>query len=574
MPSAPFVAAVVVAVCCLSGGAAAQSSHWAYRPIVRPAVPAVAAADAAFVRSPLDALAVVAMRAHGLSPAAPAAPAVWLRRVALDLTGLPPTVAEVAAFEAECARDAAAARERAVDRLLQSPGYAERWTQWWLDLARYADSQGYEKDALRPTMWRYRDWVLGAFARDLPFDRFTIEQLAGDLLPDANDETRLATAFHRQTMTNTEGGTDDEEFRVAAVVDRVDTTMSVWMGSTLGCAQCHDHKYDPFAQREFFQLFAFFDQTEDHDQPDDAPVLRVPTVAQQARAKVLELELADARAALAAATAAAPQLAVSTWQRLGPIEGRDLRHVHDERFAPERDGVQLDAEQDGQRWQPHPEYRDGVVHTWSGDRSAFYLQRTIAAPHAGTLQVQLGSDDALVVWWNGAEVLRRFVARGAQPGQEQLELPLREGRNDLLLKVSNGSGPGGFCCELVADPAQAKAAQRVRTLEAEFDAQRGPQVPVLRELPADRRRTTRIHRRGSFLDQGDVVTPGVPAVFPPLPASAAADRLAFARWLMASDNPLTARVLANRVFAELFGQGLVPTLEDFGTQGDLPSHPE
>ena len=574
MPSAPFVAAVVVAVCCLSGGAAAQSSHWAYRPIVRPAVPAVAAADAAFVRSPLDALAVVAMRAHGLSPAAPAAPAVWLRRVALDLTGLPPTVAEVAAFEAECARDAAAARERAVDRLLQSPGYAERWTQWWLDLARYADSQGYEKDALRPTMWRYRDWVLGAFARDLPFDRFTIEQLAGDLLPDANDETRLATAFHRQTMTNTEGGTDDEEFRVAAVVDRVDTTMSVWMGSTLGCAQCHDHKYDPFAQREFFQLFAFFDQTEDHDQPDDAPVLRVPTVAQQARAKVLELELADARAALAAATAAAPQLAVSTWQRLGPIEGRDLRHVHDERFAPERDGVQLDAEQDGQRWQPHPEYRDGVVHTWSGDRSAFYLQRTIAAPHAGTLQVQLGSDDALVVWWNGAEVLRRFVARGAQPGQEQLELPLREGRNDLLLKVSNGSGPGGFCCELVADPAQAKAAQRVRTLEAEFDAQRGPQVPVLRELPADRRRTTRIHRRGSFLDQGDVVTPGVPAVFPPLPASAAADRLAFARWLMAPDNPLTARVLANRVFAELFGQGLVPTLEDFGTQGDLPSHPE
>ena len=574
MPSAPFVAAVVAAVCCLSGGAAAQSSHWAYRPIVRPAVPAVAAADEAFVLSPLDAFAAVAMRAHGLSPAAPAAPATWLRRAALDLTGLPPTVAEVAAFEAECARDVAAARERAVDRLLQSPGYAERWTQWWLDLARYADSQGYEKDALRPTMWRYRDWVLGAFARDLPFDRFTIEQLAGDLLPDANDETRLATAFHRQTMTNTEGGTDDEEFRVAAVVDRVDTTMSVWMGSTLGCAQCHDHKYDPFAQREFFQLFAFFDQTEDHDQPDDAPVLRVPTATQQARAKVLELELADARAALAAATAAAPQLAVSTWQRLGPIAGRDLRHVHDERWAPERDGVQLDAEQDGQRWQPHPEYTDGVVHQWSGDRSAFYLHRTIEAATAGTLQVQLGSDDALVVWWNGAEVLRRFVSRGAQPGQEQLELPLREGRNELLLKVGNGNGPGGFCCELVADPAQAQAAQRVRMLEAEFDAQQGPAVPVLRELPADRRRTTRIHRRGSFLDQGDVVTPGVPAVFPPLPAGVAADRLAFARWLMAPDNPLTARVLANRLFAELFGQGLVSTLEDFGTQGDLPSHPE
>ena len=197
------------------------------------------------------------MKARGLAPSPPADLATWLRRVTLDLSGLPPTTDELDAFLKD---QQAGSRERVVDRLLASDAYAERWTSWWLDLARYADSQGYEKDSLRRSMWRYRDWVIEAFRSDMPFDQFTILQLAGDLLPAATVEQRLATAFHRQTMTNTEGGTDNEEFRVAAVIDRVDTTMSVWMGSTLGCAQCHDHKYDPFSQKEFFELFAFFDQ--------------------------------------------------------------------------------------------------------------------------------------------------------------------------------------------------------------------------------------------------------------------------------------------------------------------------
>ena len=574
MPNAPSVAAVAAAVCCLIGSAGAQSTHWAYRPIVQPAVPAVTAADAAFVRSPIDAFTAVAMRAHGLSPSPTAAPANWLRRVTLDLTGLPPTLAEAEAFAADIAGDAKAARERAVDRLLASDAYAERWTQWWLDLARYADSQGYEKDPLRPTMWRWRDWVLAAFARDLPFDQFTIEQLAGDLLPGATDEQRLATAFHRQTMTNTEGGTDDEEFRTAAVVDRVDTTMAVWMGSTLGCAQCHDHKYDPFAQREFFQLFAIFDQTEDADRPDDAPVLAVPTREQAARAKVLELELTAVRAQLAVAVAAANPVQSTPWQLLGPLPGGNLEYAHLHAFAPERDGVRLDAEQDGQRWQERADFTDGVVHEWRGDHSAFYLQRTITAAAPGPAALALGSDDALVVWWNGEEVLRKLVARGAVPGQERLTVALRPGANTLLLKVSNGDGPGGFCAELVADPQVARLQAQLRTLEAEFAAQRGAAVPVLRELPPAQRRTTRVHLRGSFLTQGDVVTPGVPAVFPPLAADAGRDRLGFARWLMAADNPLTARVLSNRIWSELFGQGLVTTLEDFGSQGERPSHPE
>jgi hypothetical protein len=558
------------AVAWSASSAALAQQHWAYRPIVRPTPPVVADAD---WQEPIDAFVHAAMQARGLAPAPPADRATWLRRVTLDLVGLPPTQAELEAFLADGA-SGRVAKARVVERLLATPAFAERWTQWWLDLARYADSQGYEKDDLRPTMWRYRDWVLDAFTRDLPFDRFTIEQLAGDLLPDATDEQRLATAFHRQTMTNTEGGTDDEEFRVAAVVDRVDTTMAVWMGSTLGCAQCHDHKYDPFTQREFFQLYAFFDQTEDHDQPDDRPTLRVPTPRQRAAQQAIALELGDARASLAAATAAAAPAAVSAWHVLGPLTGGEFEQLHAMAFAPERDGVRLDAEQDGLRWRERADYTDGVVHTWHDAESVYYLWRTIDVDAAGTAAVALGSDDALVVWWNGEEVLRRLVARGAAPGQERLALPLRAGRNTLLLKVTNGGGPGGFCSEVATDAQVAALQAKVRALEAAFAAELGPAVPVLRELPADRRRATRIHRRGNFLDPGDAVSPDVPAVWPPLPPGAPRDRLALARWLVSPDNPLTARVLANRVFAELFGAGLVATLEDFGAQGEAPTHPE
>jgi hypothetical protein len=598
----------------------AQSAHWSYQPVVRPVPPVVTEQG---WRAPLDTFVLAAMTANGLAPSPPAERAAWLRRVSLDLTGLPPTLRELEAFLADAAIADVAARERVVAQLLHSAAYAERWTQWWLDLARYADSQGYEKDELRRTMWRYRDQVLGAFAAGQPFDQFTIEQLAGDLLPDATDAQQLATAFHRQTMTNTEGGTDDEEFRVAAVVDRVDTTLSVWMGSTLGCAQCHDHKYDPFSQREFFQLFAFFDQTEDFDQPNDAPTLRVPTEQQRAATKVIDLELTALRARMVADDvavakwgeavrqqqrafrAAAP--AGSEWHVLGPVPAASFREAHRTAFAPERDGVRLDEVQDGLSWRAEPGYADGRVHGWQGDNSAFYLHRTIAAADAAPALLSLGSDDAIKVWWNGAEILAKEVGRPAAPDQEVLPIELRRGTNTVLLKITNGGGPGGFCFDLRAvdgggelervlaiepgacdakdhevlrreflarAPELAAVRTRIAELERELDAQRGPAVPVLRDLPPDKRRTTRLHRRGSFLDQTDVVTPDVPKVWPGLPADAPRNRLGFARWLVANHNPLTARVLVNRIWSELFGTGLVPTLEDFGSQGDRPSHPE
>ncbi|MFN3243995.1 MAG: DUF1549 and DUF1553 domain-containing protein [Planctomycetota bacterium] len=551
-------------LCC--GLAAQRPIHWSYAPIVRPTAPA-AAADA-WGHSPIDGFALAAMRQNGLQPSVPADRAMWLRRVTLDLTGLPPTLDELDAFVADAGEGA---RGRVVDRLLQTDAFAERWATWWLDLARYADSQGYEKDALRLTMWRYRDWVIDAFRRDLPFDRFTIEQLAGDLLPDATVEQRLATAFHRQTMSNTEGGTDDEEFRVAAVVDRVDTTMQVWMGSTLGCAQCHDHKYDPFSQKEFFELFAIFDQTADADRNDDAPRMRAPTAENLAAVKAIELELTEVRAELGAHAEQMPSL--GSWHLLGPVQGDSFVDARDRRFAPEREGVLLLREQEGLSWCERTDFVDGKVHTWTGGNSAFYLYRKVISNRAQRVTLSLGSDDAIAAWWNGEQVLRKNVARAAQLGQEQVEVDLAQGDNELLLKVTNGGGPGGFAFELWGK-GESQLRARLRELERQLDANRGPLVPILRELPAEQRRTTRVHIRGSFLDQGEQVHPGTPAIWPGLPDDEPRNRLGLARWLMSRDNPLTARVLANRIWSELFGRGIVATLEDFGSQGDAPSHPE
>ena len=268
------------------------SDHWAFRKPARPSVPAT---TQSWVKSPIDAFILARLEKAGLKPNGEADRPTLIRRLSLDLTGLPPTPAEVDAFVADKNEGAL---ERLVDRLLASPRYGERMARPWLDLARYADSKGYGSDPLRPYIWRYRDWVVDAFNRNLPYDRFTIEQLAGDLLPDATDETRLATAFHRNTMTNTEGGTDDEEFRVAAVKDRVDTTAQVWMALTLGCAKCHTHKFDPITQKEYYQVFAVFNQTADNDHPEDLPRLPTPTPEQARRKAELVGKIAAAKGQL------------------------------------------------------------------------------------------------------------------------------------------------------------------------------------------------------------------------------------------------------------------------------------
>jgi hypothetical protein len=261
--------------------------HWAFTAPKRPELPNVR--KPGWVRNPIDRFVLSKLEAEGLEPSPEADRYALARRVAIDLTGLPPTLAEVDRFIEDKSADAF---EKYVDRVLSSPAFGERWAQVWLDLARYADSNGYANDNAR-TIWKYRDWVIEAINRNMPFDQFTIEQLAGDLLPDPTQSQLVATGFHRNTLTNDEGGTDREEFRSAAVVDRVNTTMQVWMGLTVACANCHDHKYDPITQEEYFRLYAIFNQTEDNDRSDNSPLLQVGTPKDLKRKAELDARVAD-----------------------------------------------------------------------------------------------------------------------------------------------------------------------------------------------------------------------------------------------------------------------------------------
>lgn len=341
-------------------------------------------------------------------------PFTLLRRVSLDLIGLPPPAHLAEQYMASSTPDG---YEQLVDGLLASDHYGERWASFWLDLARYADSQGYQKDNLRPTMWMYRDWVIDAFNKDMPFDRFTIEQLAGDLLTEPSDNQILATAFHRNTMNNDEGGTDDEEFRVAAVLDRVSTTFEVWQGTTLSCVQCHTHPYDPIKHEEFYNVYAYFNNTRDNDLTSDEP-----------RVKLLS----------------------------GP-------------------------------------------------------QKTLKADFESQIK-QFKADE------------------------------------DTVSKA-------------------------YRTAVSSYMNIRPVKVPIMKELPSDSSRVSHVFVRGNWLVHGDKVEPAVPTALNSSKAKPS-NRLELAKWLTDSENPLTARVVVNRFWEQLFGLGLVETLEDFGSQGSPPTHPE
>ena len=453
---------------------APYAQHWALVP--PEALPLPKVESTAWPRNGIDFWILDRLEQEGLKPSPEADRYTLLRRVSLDLRGLPPTPREVERFIQDTAPDA---YERAVDRCLDDPAYGERWARLWLDLARYADSAGLGSDPLRPNIWPYRDWVINALNRNLPYDQFTNRQIAGDLLPNASLDDRIATAFHRNTMTNTEGGTDDEEFRVAAVKDRVDTTMQVWMGLTMGCAKCHSHKYDPITHEEYYRFYAFFNQSADNDQPDESPVMLVATPEVTVKVKEIDAQIAPLRAKLDAST---PELAAAQakWESsLGPAN------------AAGRKGL--------------PKGILTVLDIPAAKRS---------------------KDQA------------RALSRHFRSIAPELK-PIRD---------------------------------QIAALEK--SKPKAPSLPVMAELPAERRRVTRVLRKGNFLDPGDPVEPGVPKALHPFPAGAPANRLGLARWLVDPRNPLTARVAVNRYWAQLFGTGLVESEEDFGTQGEPPSHPE
>jgi len=438
---------------------AAYHQHWSYVAPVRWPLPTWDR-DQAVVHNAIDAFVVARLQREGLTPAPAADRYTLIRRVTLDLTGLPPTVEEVDEFVNDPRPDA---YERVVDRLLASPAYGERWSQIWLDLARYADSQGYANDPDR-TIWRWRDWLIDALNRNLPYDRMTIEMLAGDLLPNPTPEQLIATGFHRNTLVNSEGGTNPEEFRSAAVVDRVNTTMQVWMATTINCCQCHNHKYDPITQKEFYQVYAIWNNTQDANTLDDAPTLRVPRRGFEEAYAELENRLSQLR----------------------------------QRF-------------DGPNRQLTEEVKQSLP----------IVKAFVPA------------------------LLQNIVNRDGK-WQERL-LAHHRSRSEL-----------------------GQLEQEIRKIESRLQ-EISTTTPILREGPP---RTTHIHIRGNYLDKGEVVQPGLPAVFPAPPTGEPLNRLTFARWLVSAENPLTARVAVNRLWEELFGTGIVETSEEFGIQGELPSHPE
>ncbi len=588
------------------------SEHWSLVPPVEPATPVVR--ETAWVRQPLDAFIKARLEAENLAPAVEAGSAEWLRRVSLDLIGLPPSEDDFAAFQSARTTDPAAARVAVVDRLLADPAFGERWASVWLDLARYADTYGYEKDPARD-VWPWRDWVIEALNDDMPFDQFTIKQLAGDLLPQPTAEDLLATAFHRHTQNNTEGGTNDEEFRAVAVMDRVNTTWTTWQATTFGCVQCHAHPYDPYPHADYYRFMAFFDNTEDTDLDNDFPRFpvavdragRAPLASQWRELAGLRHQLNDAGVRMAKSE---PQ-----WQPLVPASAKST-------------GGTLTVQHDG-KVQAGGTLPVGVVYTLQAPAPAVTTALKLEIfpddpdpkswPERSSVLSQItlhrlgkdGSKTDVKI----KEVIADYLAGpfdpqesldggpggfGSYPSQAGgrwcvlvLEAPLTasaEDRLELVLKqkaVSNANQqactlrhfalstcPAAHWTAFAEAPDRRELWQRYRSLKDTVQQAPATSVPVLVERPWPSDRETRIWLRGNRLTKGEVVAPGVPVRLNPPEVAGRASRLDMARWLVSPRQPLTARVLANRLWAGLFGRGIVETLEDFGTSGALPSHPE
>jgi hypothetical protein len=813
---------------------AEYKKHWSYEKPVRPAVPQTK--NTKWARNPIDSFILERLEKAGLSPQPEADKYALLRRVTLDLTGLPPTPEETDAYAADTSPKA---YEKVVDRLLTSPAYGEHQARQWLDLARYADSAGYADDPPR-TIWAYRDYVIKSFNQNKPFDQFTTEQIAGDLLPNPTDDQLIATAFHRNTMTNSEGGTDDEEFRNAAIVDRVNTTMSVWMGTSMACAQCHTHKYDPLTQKEYFQLFAFFNQSADTDQKDESPLLsflteeqkqqkldwgaermalekklrepspeisasadkwaqglsgkidwqtlspdkmqtqsgvvltadkgvitrpdvqpapvnnaagEIKTTTENSKKEVYTLEapLAESKLAALRLEVLPPETAANSTLGTPANDYSENSRVTRVRAALVPPGVQSGAKARfvrielpgkgkllqlaevqvfsggenvalrGEARQSSTyaeavakraidgntagEYEIGsVAHTGDGDENPWWevdlkaevpIERIViwnrtelpermqgfrlvaldekrkpvwekANNDAPKVNAEFAPDGAREIkfvvivpdapqamqelqgiiglpidkpkaafanGWaiNGGARSNAFTNRWLallpetpvdMPPGAHLRVTIEQQQVTSTRTINNNppvkseSAPlNRFRLAASADPRSneylrlpdnvraaldieetkreypqksllrehyaryvapdlAPTRERIATLDKQINGLQPITVPVMRELSADKARKTFVELRGSYLAKADEVSPAVPAAFAPLPADAPANRLALARWLVSDDNPLTARVIANRYWESLFGIGLVRTSEEFGSQGEWPTHPE
>lgn len=648
---------------------APYAGHWAFEPVASPEPPALPG-SVAESGNPIDRFVLAELARAGLVPSAEADPRVLARRLSLDLTGLLPEPERVESFAAEYRQNADGAVSGLADELLASKHHGERWGRHWLDQARYADSNGYSIDGER-TQWPYRDWVIRAVNDDLPFDRFTIEQIAGDLLPEPTKAQLVATGFHRNTLINQEGGTDDEQFRNEEVVDRVNTTGAVWLGLTLGCAQCHTHKFDPITHREYFELFAFFNQGEDVN--NTGPTLEVSEgelfLDQPNPGLVADFEKAKAELAALDRTKSERQSSWertlledsggsagpgAVWKRGTPLTmvadgGASLERLPDDSIlagpgAPrETYRVTLSAPNepvaairlklipheslpangpgragngnivlnrvefyrgDSEKGEPLVVARATHDHAQPGYSAAFTIDDN---PETGWA-INLGPGVPSGVKMNAEHEARFIFSPPLAAGPKPLTVVLRHEQNAdynigrFALETSE-TEPNelseSHLLTILRKPAGERSADDKKYLAAEFEKADLERKGALAREKAARRalglgesarsmvmrdlakpRETYIHLRGSFLDpdtETGPLLPGVPAVLPPLPESAAkktrADRLDLARWLVRPDHPLTPRVTVNRVWMRYFGRGLVETENDFGTQGSYPTHP-
>ena len=638
---------------------APYSKHWAFVTPKRPAVPAVTSKG--WPRNPIDLFILARLEKEGLKPSPEANRETLIRRLALDLTGLPPTLSEVDAFLKDKSPDA---YEKAVDRYLSSVHYGERMALDWLDAARYADTHGYHIDAGRD-MTRWREWVIDAFNNDLPFDQFTIQQLAGDLLPNATIEQKIASGFNRNHMINFEGGAIPEEYLNNYIVDRVNTTATVWLGLTMTCAQCHDHKYDPISQREFYQLYAYFNNVPesglDGSRGNAAPMIKAPS--KRALDAIAKID-ADIRSLQERLLASSPKLdaAQAEWEKTA-LNDQVVFRLLDPIALKSAGGATLTKQADG-----------SILATGANSATETYTFKAVVdLPALTALRVEALPDASLKDNGPGRSANGNFVLtkvelnvgssdkfdstppkpvafRKASASFEQKDYPAanaidadpksgwaifpnvgkpanavfsfdRVAQQDKIgvtvylrfqsqyaqhqmgrfrLSVTDSSSPHGkaslpasimailqskerndqqkkelasyYRLEISAESAEVrKTIAQLHKSKSALEAQGGSSM-VMQDLPTPR--DTFMLIRGEYNKKGAKVTAGVPAFLPPLPMGAPNNRLGLARWLTDPSHPLMSRVIVNRYWQMFFGTGLVKTVEDFGSQGELSSHPE
>lgn len=534
--------------------------HWAYSPVVAPSVPAL---NDPWIRNPIDAYVLERLRKEGLKPAAAAASPELLRRVSLDLIGLYPSDAVAGAYLAS--KDPRA-YETLVDTLLASPHFGEKWAAMWLDLARYADTKGYERDDSR-NIWRYRDWLIRAFNDDMPYDRFLTEQLAGDLLRQPSDDQYIATAFHRNTMTNDEGGTDNEEFRTAAVLDRVNTTWEALLGTTFACTQCHSHPYDPFRHDEYYRFMAYFNDTRDEDSQGDYPLLR--SYSDSDRAKIDEVVDwvqreggVEGGAGKGAQQAAAVRKLLRTWQPA-------INSLTSDRF--------VNGELDDTKWLSFRNHGSARLRAVDLNGDDWLIFRWITLERGGSWSVHLDSAGGPVI-----ATVKVDTTGSAGWKMEEVSMKKQTGVHDVYITYlnSNLKKPDekgilyDWFCFTRQIPGQGRPGYaEVKAAFWRLLTKKVPTTPVMMDNPGDMHRASNVFERGNWLVKGAVVTPGVPASLSAcMPTGAPANRLGLAMWMTSKQNPLVSRTMVNRVWEQLFGTGIVETLEDMGTQGSPPTH--